>query len=504
MRNRILLINPKVASRRGMRWPLSLLSLAAVLEGKYEYDLLDGNVDYSAPQTALRYLHEHTVSAIGITVMPGPQVVTAIEISRTIRAAHPSIPIIWGGYFPTLYSDAALNADYVDYLVRGQGEETLLELLAVLTAGQSDEGTLRHINGISFKTSAGPVHNPERHFHAPTDYPDLPYERLSNPREYLRPSFMGRKTGAHQAAIGCRYRCTFCGVVSMFNGTTKFSLPARLAATLTHLRDHYGMDALMYFDNNFFDLESNSVPMLEAMSQVPLPYWCFARADALSKYSLSTWELIRKSGLRMAYLGAESSNHEMLKQMRTGTTVEQTFEVAHRCREFGVIPEFSFILGSPDAPEDDIENTFAFIKKLKQIHPECEVILYNYSITPQRDPTWVKADEARSWRPILQKYGELDLPSTPEEWTEPGWMNYVCHQDAPWLSEKTRQRIKDFSRVLYCRFPTVQDVRTPAWGKAILQNMARWRYRSNQYSRPWELDLAKRLIPLHEPQKEGV
>ena len=69
---------------------------------------------------------------VGVTVMPGPQVAPAIEISAAIRAAFPSVPIVWGGYFPTLYPDSAINAPYVDYLVRGQGEATLLDLLARL------------------------------------------------------------------------------------------------------------------------------------------------------------------------------------------------------------------------------------------------------------------------------------------------------------------------------------------------------------------------------------
>ena len=61
--------------------------------------------------------------------MGGPQVATAIEMSRALRAARPDLPIVWGGYFPTLYPEVALNSDYVDYVVRGQGEETLRELL---------------------------------------------------------------------------------------------------------------------------------------------------------------------------------------------------------------------------------------------------------------------------------------------------------------------------------------------------------------------------------------
>lgn len=205
----------------------------------------------------------------------------------------------------------------------------------------------------------------------------------------------------------------------------------------------------------------------------------------------------------MAYIGAEAASDTVLAGMKKGTKVAHTFEVAHRCREYGVIPEFSFILGGPEDPEGETEKTLEFVKRIKTIHPECEVILYFYSPTPQRDPASIRSDTRL---PILNAYGPSGptLPTTPEEWTQPQWVEYVCHQDAPWLSPKMRQRVRDFAKVLYCRFPTVQDVRTPLWGKSVLSNLARWRYATGRYENPRELDFARRLIPLREPQKESL
>ena len=60
----------------------------------------------------------------------------------------------------------------------------------------------------------------------------------------------------------------------------------------------------------------------------------------------------------MAYIGAEAASDEVLRRMKKGSRVEHTFEVARRCREHGVIPEFSFVLGGPDDPEGEIEKTF--------------------------------------------------------------------------------------------------------------------------------------------------
>jgi radical SAM superfamily enzyme YgiQ (UPF0313 family) len=67
-----------------------------------------------------------------MTVMPGPQLVSAVPLARDLKRQFPRIPITWGGYFPTLYPKPVLNAPYVDWVIRGQGEQTFLELIEVL------------------------------------------------------------------------------------------------------------------------------------------------------------------------------------------------------------------------------------------------------------------------------------------------------------------------------------------------------------------------------------
>jgi radical SAM superfamily enzyme YgiQ (UPF0313 family) len=500
--------------------PLSLLALGAVLEGRYRYHLVDGNVDNDATNTVLKLLADDDTTLVGITVMPGPQVEPAIAISSAIRERFPKVPIVWGGYFPTLYPDAAINAPYVDYVVRGQGEDTLLELIERLPeAGPSLDthragaasATSRHtavadIRGVTWKRDGRIVHNLDRPFRQPDEFPIMPYERLQNFDIYLRPSFMGNRTAVHQAAIGCRYHCTFCGVVSMFNGKTHLQGVERLAEVLRILQGRYGADTVQFYDHNFFDREATSVPTLEVMARSNIPWWCYARADTLANFAASTWKLIERSKLRMAYIGAEAANDAVLKGMRKGTQTDHTLEAARLCREHGVIPEFSFVLGGPEDPVGEIERTFAFIKKLKRIHATCEIILYFYSPTPQRDRKVVDVESSGTHIPTLESYGPEGppLPTTPEEWTQNVWIDYVCHRDAPWLTPKTRQRVKDFAKVLSCRFPTAQDYSTGRLGKTVLKALAGWRYSSGCYSGARELDFAKRLVGLREPQRESI
>jgi anaerobic magnesium-protoporphyrin IX monomethyl ester cyclase len=516
----VLLINPRTASAKSSRMPLSLVHLAAALEGHRPWDLVDANVVPDPVRTALERLAARPHALVAVTVMPGPQVVPAIEISSAIRAAYPALPIVWGGYFPTLYPDAAINAPYVDYVVRGQGEGTLVDLLSRLPdAGPPggadsarDLSTIRTVAGLTWKQEGHAIHNPDRALIPPTALPLLPYELLKDVKRYLRPSFMGARTTVYQSAIGCRYKCNFCGVVSMWNGKTHLDLPDRMWHALSTLRDRWGADSVQFFDHNFFDKEESSVPALEVLAKLGMPWWCWARADTLANFSSGTWEKIRASRLRMAYIGAEAADDETLRRMRKGSRVEHTLEVARRARAYGMIPEFSFILGAPEDPEGQIETTFEFIRKIKSLNPEAEFTLYFYSPTPQRQrgarsgaASGVTSGEGPRL-PILNNYGPSGpaLPTTPEEWAQPQWINWICHNDAPWLTPRIRRRVKDFARVIACRFPTVQDARISGAGRALLRNLARWRYATRHYDYPFELRVARRLVRLREPKAEGI
>lgn len=499
---RLLLVNPQITSRRGARFPLSLLALAGSLAHSHECHLVDGNVDRDYLNRIRTLLSRESFDAVGITNMGGPQVRTAIEASMVVRACAAQTPIVWGGYFPTLYSDTAMNAPYVDYAVRGPGEAIFTELLAAIQA--PGRTALAAIRGLSWKRDGQVVRNADR---APEDRRTpaiLPYHLLGDAQAYLARTFLGHRTAAHQAAMGCRFRCTFCGVAAMFGGATRLPPAARLERDLKWLRDGLGADSIQYFDHNFFDREADMEPLLEVMARYELPWWCYARADALLNLSASSWLLVRKSRLRMAYIGAESPNDAMLKSIRKGTRSDQTLAVAELCRIQGVIPELSFMVGNPDDPEGETERTFEFIRQVKRVNPASEVIVYVYTpLPPEALPENSRMRAMVS--PILDASGAaLRFPSTPEEWTEQKWVDYACHADAPWLSDDLRRRIRSFVTVLRCRYPTVQDMSSPSWSKLTLRALASWRYRFKRYDRPWELNLSNKLIRLADPRATGI
>jgi radical SAM superfamily enzyme YgiQ (UPF0313 family) len=277
-----------------------------------------------------------------------------------------------------------------------------------------------------------------------------------------------------------------------------------LSRDLAVLKNALGADSIQFYDHNFFDREVEMVPLLEVLADLELPWWCFARSDALLNLSEASWKLVRKSGLRMAYIGAESPDDKLLREVRKGTRADQTLAVVDKCRSNGVIPELSFMVAPPDDPEGGTERTFDFIREIKRIYPLTEIMIYIYTPLPISSHS-LTSGALRTSAPLHDAEGRAVMfPRSVDEWSRPQWVNYWCHTDAPWLTKRLRRRIADFTTVLGCRFPTITDISSPEAGKATLRALASWRYRFQKYNHPWELDLSQRIVRLHNPRASSL
>ena len=487
----IILLHPRTTRPKNRRFPLAVLALAATLEGHVDYEIVDGNADPNPVATLDRISGEHAVEMLAVSVMPGPQMVAAIPLCREFKRKHPNVPIVWGGYFPTLYPDAALNVAYVDYVIRGQGEDTFLQLREAL-AGRL---AFSAIDGLSWRDAFGlHQHNRDRAIRSPGDFPPLPYHRLREPERYIAHTFLGRRTAVHQASFGCPFRCRFCGVVPMSGARQKCETPERTAAVLTHLQRAFGIDSVQFYDNNFFLREADAAELARRIAPLGLKWWCEARIDILLRYSDETLAALAGAGCTMIFLGAESGSDETLARMHKQLTVAQTLELAARIRRFSIVPEFSFVLGNPEDPDGDTHSTMRFIREIKRLNPQSEIIVQHYIPTPHPDGMYGGIDD------------RVQFPQTPEEWATERWYNFTVRKDPnlPWLPRHVKRRIDGFETVLSCRWPTIQDIRMPAWGRAILRALSAWRYATGVYQLPIELLVAQRLVRLRQPRLESL
>lgn len=486
----ILFLNPRATRPKNRRYPLSILALAAMVEGKEDYAIVDGNCE-DDPRAAIdRVMRETPARILAVTVMPGPQTVAAIPICRWFKQQFPSVPIVWGGYFPSLYPATCLNAPYVDYVVRGQGEDTFVELLESLD-GRRDVAS---VLGLSYRGGFGLAqHNSERPLRSPGDFPMMPYQRME-PRLYLRPTFLGSRTAVHQATIGCPYQCNFCGVVDFSGAREKVEPAARTAEVLAHLSKNFGANAVQFYDNNFFLREDHARDLADRIAPLGMNWWCESRVDAALRFSDDTLRKLRGSGCVMIFFGVESGSNRKLAEMKKELTAEQSLELAARLRAVGIVPEYSLIFGDTNDSVSDFDETVAFARRIKQVNPQVEIVVQTYVPVPQRRG------------PMYGNPAAFEFPSTPDEWATDRWFRYASRRDPElsWLSPELRRKIQGFETVMNARWPTIQDWRLPGWGRTALRLMGSWRYAIGAFDNPVELRWAQRLFKLREPRLESL
>jgi anaerobic magnesium-protoporphyrin IX monomethyl ester cyclase len=210
---------------------------------------------------------------------------------------------------------------------------------------------------------------------------------------------------------------------------------------------------------------------------------------------------MREAGCKMIFFGAETSNDELLKKMDKGgtQTTAQMKTFAARMKKFDIIPEYSFVLGFPaETPEkvmQQIDQDIAYIKEIKSINPNTEIIIYVYSPV---------ATEGSEMYEAVKKSG-FHFPEKLEDWLAPAWQNFDLRKNplTPWLTSEMVDKILGFETVLNAQYPTVSDFRLTPLKRKILRRLSNVRYKTNFFSLPYELKVLQRLWKYRQPEIEG-
>jgi anaerobic magnesium-protoporphyrin IX monomethyl ester cyclase len=190
----IVLINPASTPSPRKPLPMSVLAVGSLLEGEFDYTIVDGNLEPDVIGRVTAIAERQPLTAIGMTVMPGPQLSQAVPLSRALKRQFAGVPIVWGGYFPSQHPEPVLHDDAIDYCIRGQGEQSFLALMRVLTHG----GALDTVRGLSFRDHGQVRHNPLSALTQLDALPIWPYHRVEMSR-YFHRHYLGSRVGAHHS-----------------------------------------------------------------------------------------------------------------------------------------------------------------------------------------------------------------------------------------------------------------------------------------------------------------
>ena len=498
--NKVILFNPRSANSKH-RIPNSILQVGASIEGKYDYVFVDGNLERDPWKKLNHYLSTGEFKFFGCTVMPGMQLRQAILLTKKIRDEFPNVINIWGGYFPSNQYKSVLNSGYVDYIINGPGDEAFGELLNSII-NKTDSSSIKNL---IFKKNGEFVRTQKSELFEQDKLPDLPYKKLNELypiKYYLGKTFLGTKTAAYHSSVGCPFTCSFCAVVPIYEARWKGKSAPLIYKDIKFLKDEYGANAVEFHDNNFFVSEKRTVEFSKLIKKENMIWWGEGRIDTINKYNDESLAIMREAGCRMIFFGAETGNDAILKQMDKGGTQsgEQIKAFAARMRKFDIIPEYSFVLGLPaETPEkvmQQIDEDIAFIKTIKEINPDTEIIIYVYSPVPT---------EGSELYNEVMKTG-FRFPEKLEDWLDPKWANFDLRKNplTPWLKPAMVDKILNFETVLNAQYPTLSDFKLSSFQRKTMRIISSLRYKKGIYKLPYELKaLQKYWLKYRRPEVEG-
>ena len=473
--NGIIFFNPR-SGQYNRRVPLSILQVAASIHNKYDYVIVDGNFERDPWEKIENYIRSGEFSYFACTVMPGPQLKQAIPITKKIKTQYPYIINIWGGYFASNHSNTSISSGLVDYIIKGPGDHAFPKLLDALI----NNADLSDIENLIFKKDGKIISTRKAEIPDQDSLPPLQYETLGKfypIRNYIGKTFLGTKTFAYHSSMGCPFTCAFCGIVPIFNARWKAKSAMNIYTDIMRLKETYDVNAIEFFDNNFFVSEKRAADFSTLIKNKNINWWGESRIDTMSKFSDKTLSLMSEGGCKMIFFGAESGNDELLNKMDKGGTQsgQQIKSFAARLKNFGIIPEYSFILGFPaESPQkvmQQIKDDINFIKQIKEINPSTEIIIYVFSPVPTERSE------------LLNQSKELGFkfPANLEEWLEPEWEKFDTHNNplTPWLTGEMVAMIHNFETVLNGYFPTVSDYKLVPLQRRIIRSISTFRYNKN-------------------------
>lgn len=498
--NKVLFFNPRSAVAKH-RFPNSLLAVAASIDDRFGWALVDGNCE-SDPYTSIaNYLRTGEYKYIGFTVMPGPQTKQAIPFAKRIKEEFPDTIMIWGGYFPVNHYKVVLQSGYVDFIINGPGEHAFPSLLDALEYNKPFE----LIKNLIYKSGEDIIKNPKEDLFEQDDLAPLPYDKVSSfyraDKYYLGKTYLGNKTMAYHSSIGCPFTCSFCAVVPIYEARWKAKSAQHVYNDIKYVKEKWGADAVEFHDNNFFVSEKRSVEFARLIKPEKMNWWGMARIDTMDKFSDESLNKISEAGCKMIFFGAESGDDKILKQLDKGGTQtgEQILRFAERMRKFDIIPEYSFVLGTPaPTPEQvmaQIEFDISFIKKVKNANPRTEIVLYTYSPVP--------AEGSELFKQV--KDAGFAYPQQLEEWCSPQWEQFDLRKNplTPWLKPEMIDRIRNFETVLNGYYPTASDIRLNGVKRKLMRVVSGVRYKMNFYKFPYEIKLLQRVWKYRQPEIQG-
>lgn len=397
---RILILFPRVEPDQPDRdkllgLPLAPLTLArSLIEHGYDPVVVDQNVD---PGLGGELRADEPPLWVGLSIIGGWQIRTGLALARRIRRRWPTVPIVWGGWSPTLlpalYEDPDL-APWVDVVVRGRAEVTAVELSDRLRDGRGLDG----VAGLSHRLGGGSLaREPDRPSAADPSHALLPYDLIPDPDAYITAQGLVNYMSSH----GCPHRCAFCGIPV---GTRTFRpLENELVVEQVVALRRRGWTTVLFYDDNFFTRRARVVDLAQRLleAEAGIEWYSNGRLDQLLALDEDDLRLLVASGCRSVNVGYETGDQAVADGVHKDVDVTLVDELARRFAAVGLHLSLNFMIGLPGETRASLIASLETLKRIHAIQPDLDVCWYMFMAAPGTD----------LWKRLIAS-GDLTEPAT--------------------------------------------------------------------------------------------
>lgn len=446
--------------------PLQYLALASVIDRqKYDIKIVDARIERSTRDAHVK-VKELLPDAVclGVSIITGTPIKDAVAVSSMAKRFAPSVPVVWGGWHPSIYPEQCLREGFADYSIFGQGELTFVELLEALASNNG----LDKILGLAYLKNNIFYENDERKFVDINQFPPYDYDLV--PLEtYFR--LKGLRQIDFYSSQGCPYRCAFCADPFVYSRRWSGLKGVRMLSDVFDAVAKYKVDDVLFQDENFFANRTRVEQFCHGIREIGMRFtWAAtSRADQIAPLDDGTLAELAKSGLRKVMIGAESGSQEMLDFMKKDTLAEEAIISAEKLSRHGIGATFGFIVGFPEEGFENTLKTLSIIKEIKKINPAFEFNIFFFTPYPGTE----------LFNYIVQQ--GYKVPQTLTEWSDIDFIMYAGY----WVKENERKYVDRFK--FYTKLAT-EHQGMKRWVRP-LQIVARARATNDYYSFPVEKEV---------------
>jgi radical SAM superfamily enzyme YgiQ (UPF0313 family) len=346
--------------------PLNLGYLASSLK-KYKGNISVSILDADAlriPYQKLKGIFEKEKPDIVGVSAPSAVYSQSLKVCEIVRELNSNTKIIMGGSHPTAMPLETVKEKAIDFVVYGEGEVTLCELIDSFEKGDTGYNL---INGIAFKDKDGnPVLTEPRGLAEDLDSVPFPARELMPMDVYfISPTkrSTGRKTGNMISSRGCPFNCTYCMAKVMWQGRVRFRSPRNVVDEIEECVNKYGIGEILFHDE-FFALKHSRVRQIcgEILRRKLDIFWaCMSRAGSVNAAILKE---MKGAGCRLISFGLESGSQVILNNIRKSNTIDNARESISLVKEAGIRTHASYMVGNIGETDKTMRETINLAKEL--------------------------------------------------------------------------------------------------------------------------------------------